>query len=192
MFPPPSDAIRKARRTTDRRRIICRMPGGRLSHFAARRRFSRHAPTQRISKSFLYFVVIAVVVRFAFKWISSPQRTLYYTYGLVNKFTFVNFELHRTFCVINSKKMESRARNSFVLLTIVFAFALQCVLADINTPNVNPAPNNSVTVNTAPINPAANPAANPAPVLKPSENIAMTESAPLTNNNVSVSKRNDF
>ncbi|CAI6365006.1 unnamed protein product [Macrosiphum euphorbiae] len=96
-----------------------------------------------------------------------------------------------TFCVINSKKMESRARNSFVLLTIVFAFALQCVLAlDSNTPIVNPAPNNSVasnpaSVNPAPISPAANPAVNPASVLKPSEDIAKTESAPLTNNNVS-------
>ncbi|XP_060865695.1 GILT-like protein 1 [Metopolophium dirhodum] len=169
------------------------MPGGRLSHFAARRRFSRHAPTQRIPKSFL-FVVIFVVVRFAFKWISSSQRTLYYTYSLVNKFTFINFELHRTFCVINWKKMESRARNAFVLLTIVFAFALQCVsAADVSTPIVNPpAPNNSASglsaaVTPAPVNPAASPAASPAPVgvLPPSEDIAKTESAPLTNNNVS-------
>jgi len=78
--------------------------------------------------------------------------------------------------------MESRTRNTFVLLTVVFA--LQCVSAEF-TSVVNPAAKPAA-------NPAAKPAANPAPVvLSPSDNIAKTESAPLTNN-VSVSKRNDF
>nr|BAH72805.1 ACYPI008989 [Acyrthosiphon pisum] len=88
--------------------------------------------------------------------------------------------------------MESRTRNTFVLLTIAFAFALQCVSAvDVSTTaTVNPAApnNNSASGLPAPVNPApVNPApVNPAPVVvSPSEDIAKTESAPLTNNNVS-------
>jgi hypothetical protein len=85
--------------------------------------------------------------------------------------------------------MENRSRNTSVLLTIVFALALQFVSADMNTTVVNAAAPNSASGLPAPVNPAPiNPAANPAPVSAspPSENIAKTESAPLTNLNVST------
>ncbi|XP_015369445.1 PREDICTED: uncharacterized protein LOC107165627 [Diuraphis noxia] len=91
--------------------------------------------------------------------------------------------------------MENRARTTFVLLTIVFAFALQCVSVEANTNIASsaasgaPAPVNPAPVNPAPVNPApANPMpANPAPtvVLSPAENIDKTETASLTNNSVS-------
>ncbi|KAF0770194.1 GILT-like protein 1 [Aphis craccivora] len=107
---------------------------------------------------------------------------------LVNKFTFVNFELHRTFCAVNWKIMENRARNTFVLLTIVFAFALQCIsAADFNSPSTSPASVNPASVSPASVNPAQDPA-HVDMSADHTENIAKT--APhVSNNDSSVSER---
>lgn len=78
--------------------------------------------------------------------------------------------------------MENRARNTFVLLTIVFAFALQCIsAADSISPSTSPASVNPASVSPASVNPAQ---VNPAHVdmsTDHTENIAKT--APHVSNN---------
>lgn len=164
---PPTATVRYAR--------------GRRSHFADRRRFSKHAQTQRHSE------IIVICRLFC---LPSPFPILsgrYISTGcLVNKFTFVIFELHRTFCVINWKIMENRARNTFVLLTIAFAFALQCILAadQSTTPaSVSPASVDPAHVNPAHVDLSAD---HPENIAKPAPHVA------TTNNDSSVSKRLGF